>query len=194
MTSSSILYSVQTLLRSTISAGDVVVDATAGNGRDTVFLADCVGSSGVVYAFDIQEAALQATASATSHHVAHVRLVHAGHHEMLSHVDPAHVGCVAAVVFNLGYLPGGDKSIVTTSETTIVGVEQALELLRPEGMLVVVCYKHDQGQREYDVLRSMLHAMPQHRASVLECNFINQVGNPPMAFVVVKQPLQKELT
>lgn len=191
MNTSSILYTVHTFLRAAVHPGDIVVDATAGNGNDTVFLAECVGSSGVVYSFDVQEAALQATARATSHYAGHLRLVHAGHHEMLSHVDPAHIGRVAAAVFNLGYLPGGDKSIVTTPETTIAAVEQALELLRPEGMLVVVCYNHDQGQREYEHLRTMLQAMSQHRASVLECNFINQVGNPPMAFVVVKQQLQK---
>lgn len=189
MTSSSILYTVQALLQRAITPGDVVIDATAGNGRDTVFLASCVGPAGTVYAFDIQEPALQATAIATSDLAARVRLVHAGHHLMRNHVDPVDVGRVAAVVFNLGYLPGGDKTITTTSETTIAGVEQALTMLRPDGMLVVVCYKHDHGQREYEALRVMLQSIPQQQASVLECNFINQVGNPPMAFVVTKQPL-----
>lgn len=192
MTSSSILYTVHTLLQRAITPGDVVIDATAGNGRDTVFLAGCVGPTGTVYAFDIQEPALQATAIATSNLAARVRLVHAGHHAMLDHVDPTDVGDVAAVVFNLGYLPGGDKAIMTTSETTIAGVEQALTILRPDGMLVVVCYKHDHGQREYEALREVLQSIPQRQASVLEYNFINQMGNPPMAFVVSKQPLQKE--
>ena len=192
MTSSSILYTVHTLLQRAIIPGDVVIDATAGNGRDTVFLADCVGPTGIIYAFDIQEPALQATAIATSNLAARVRLVHAGHHEMLHHVDHVHVGHIAAVVFNLGYLPGGDKAIMTTSETTIAGVEQALTILRSDGMLIVVCYKHDHGQREYKALREVLQSIPQQQASVLEYNFINQMGNPPMAFVVTKQSLQKE--
>ncbi len=192
MNTSSILYTVHTFLRAAVHPGDIVVDATAGNGYDTLFLADCVGRDGVVYAFDIQAAAVAATNTVISACNADVRVLHAGHHEMLSHIDAIHIGRVKAVVFNLGYLPGGDKGMVTQADTTLQGIEQALEVLCADGSLIVVCYMHDDGRTEYEQVRTWLTNLPQQRASVLECNFRNQVGNPPMAFVVTKQPHQKE--
>lgn len=188
MKSSSMLSYVHTFLRAAITPGDVVVDATAGNGHDTLFLAKCVGSSGVVYAFDIQSAALEATARITENVDADVRLRLAGHEHMAEHVDAVHHGSIRAVVFNLGYLPSGDKAVTTTADTTTTAVQQAIDLLAPNGVLAIVCYLHDQGRVEYDALLSALAALPQHSASVLECRFRNQQGNPPVAFVVTKQP------
>lgn len=191
MKSSSILSYVHTLLRAAISPGDVVIDATAGNGHDTLFLATCVGSSGVVYAFDIQSAALHATAAITENAGADIRLRLAGHQHMAEQVDAEHHGGIRAVVFNLGYLPSGDKGVTTTADTTTTAVQQAIDLLAPNGVLAIVCYLHDQGRVEYDALLGVLAALPQHQATVLECRFRNQQGNPPVAFVVTKQPHTK---
>src|SRR5690606_3119323 len=97
--------------------GMVAVDATAGNGYDTVFLAGRVGPTGRVYAFDIQEEALRETrARITEQGLAdRVELIHAGHERLLEYVN----GPINAMVFNLGYRPRGDKRVITRPETTI---------------------------------------------------------------------------
>lgn len=187
MKTSSILHAVHTLLRAAITQGDVVIDATAGNGHDTVFLAGCVGANGTVYAFDIQSEAINATTCATAEVHATVHVVHAGHEELRRYIDPIHAGHIRAVVFNLGFLPGGDKSVVTTPDSTVAAIEQALDLLCADGVLVVVCYQHDAGREEYERVRDVLVRIPQHTASVLQCRFCNQAGNPPTAFIVTKQ-------
>ena len=107
--------------------GDRAVDATAGNGWDTLFLARLVGPDGRVYAFDIQQAALDETAALLRKNklLERVDLIHAGHEAMASYVKEP----VAAVMFNLGYLPGGDHSIVTRPESTLRGLAAALQLL-----------------------------------------------------------------
>ncbi len=192
MKSSSILHTVHTLLSAAITPGDVVIDATAGNGHDTVFLARCVGASGTVYAFDIQSEAINATKRATAEVDATVHVIHAGHEDLRRYIDPVHAGHIRAAVFNLGYLPGGDKAVVTTPETTVAAIEQVLDLLCSDGLFAVVCYQHDAGRQEFERVRDVLMRIPQHTASVLQCSFCNQVGNPPMAFVVTKQPYQKE--
>lgn len=191
MKSSSILHTVHTLLSAAITPGDVVIDATAGNGHDTVFLSRCVGASGTVYAFDIQSEAIKATKRATAEVDATVHVIHAGHEDLRRYIDPVHAGHIRAAVFNLGYLPGGDKAVVTTPETTVAAIEQVLDLLCADGLFAVVCYQHDAGRQEYERLRDVLMRIPQHTASVLQCSFCNQSGNPPVAFVVTKQKLPK---
>lgn len=191
MKSNSILHTVHTLLAAAITPGDVVIDATAGNGHDTVFLARCVGASGTVYAFDIQSEAIYATKRAIAGVDATVHVVQAGHEELRRYIDPVHAGHIRAAVFNLGYLPGGDKAVVTAPETTIAAIEQVLDLLCADGLLIVVCYHHDTGREEYERVRHVLMRIPQHTASVLQCSFCNQAGNPPMAFVVTMQSQQK---
>lgn len=128
--------------------GDVAVDATAGNGHDTVFLAECVGPEGRVFAFDCQpEAIAQTRTRLVEHGVdARVELV-LGDHAQLADVVPA-ARC-GAVLFNLGYLPGGDHAITTSVATTIPALDASLTRLRPGGVLSVVVYPgHPEGARE----------------------------------------------
>jgi hypothetical protein len=104
---------------------------------------------------------------------------------MERHVLPDHIGIVAAVVFNLGYLPGGDKSITTKAESTVQAVEQSLQILRDGSPLIIVCYRHPEGNREFDVLQQFCSDLPQTRYTVMRTEFVNQRGNPPVVFVVV---------
>jgi tRNA A58 N-methylase Trm61 len=124
-----------------------VIDATCGNGHDTLLLAELAGRSGRVWAFDIQEAAL----TATRHRLRQagiedrVTLLQKGHETIREYVRER----VSAVVFNLGYLPAGDRSIVTRPETTVEALEQALELLAVGGVVTVTVYPgHDGGLNE----------------------------------------------
>lgn len=135
-------------LAAVLRPGDLAIDATAGNGHDTVFLAERVGESGRVLAFDVQE---QAIASAKARVDAaglaeRVEFFHASHSEISRHAPP---GSVAAVVFNLGYLPGSDHAVITLREETLAALSQSLEVLRSGGLLSVICYPgHPGGDEE----------------------------------------------
>jgi ubiquinone/menaquinone biosynthesis C-methylase UbiE len=136
---------VQEILKPMIRPGDLVIDATAGNGHDTVFLAECVGSTGKVLAFDVQ---LEALASARSRVGAAewVEFFHESHAKMSGH---ATAGSVAVVMFNLGYLPGENHELTTESSETLAALEVAARLLKPGGVLSVICYPgHPAGAAE----------------------------------------------
>lgn len=147
-------------LREMIAEGDVAIDATAGNGHDTLFLAELVGDGGKVLAFDVQEAAIDS---------ARRRVEEAGfggraefflksHAEMGVHAEE---GSVAAVMFNLGYLPGADHGIATGGDT-IVALEAAARLLKKGGALSVVCYPgHEGGDGEAEIVEKWMAGLPE---------------------------------
>lgn len=146
------------LLRPLIQAGDLVIDATAGNGHDTVFLADCVGPSGRVIAFDVQEEAIRSAALRVdeanfSERVAfHLK----SHVQMMDHAQPR---SVAVVMFNLGYLPGEDHGTTTTAAETLTAMDAAAHMLKPGGVLSVVCYPgHAAGALEAKAVESWMTA------------------------------------
>lgn len=131
-----------------LRVGELAVDATAGNGHDTVFLAERVGPTGRVLAFDIQAAAIEATRArlAAAGLAERVGLVLGSHGDLAQHVAP---GGVAAVMFNLGYFPGGDHAVITRTADTLRALGAAVAALRPGGILTVVCYPgHPGGEEE----------------------------------------------
>lgn len=135
-------------LAAVLREGDLAIDATAGNGHDTLFLTRQVGASGKVIAFDIQEEAIRSTrARLEAEGVGdRVTLFQESHAKLREHVVP---GAAAAVMFNLGYLPGGDVSRITEREETLEALGQALEVLRSGGLLSIVCYPgHPGGDEE----------------------------------------------
>lgn len=123
--------------------GHLAIDATVGKGYDTLFLAERVGPEGRVEGFEIQEAALAIARPLLARHP-QVNLHHRGHEHMAGIVH----GRANAILFNLGYLPSGDKSIITTPETTQQGLAAALTLLNDGGILSVVVYPGHPGGRE----------------------------------------------
>lgn len=172
-----------------LTAGAVTVDATAGNGHDTLFLAGRVGAAGIVYAFDVQRAALDETTRrlATAGEDRQLRLRAAGHETMTGEVAPEHRGRLAAVMFNLGYLPGGDKSKTTCRETTLSALGQALELLAPAGLMTVVCYPgHPAGAGEASAVARFLGGLEQVDYRVLRYGFENLANAPPFLLAVEK--------
>lgn len=144
--------------------GSIVVDATAGGGVDTLALATLVGPKGTVYAFDIQQEALARTqarlAAADALHQVRLRLLdHAG---MADAIDPKHKGLISAIMFNLGYLPGGDPSVITQPATTIEALQSALSLLMPGGIVTCVLYPgHPGGDLEAAAVEAWAAGLPQ---------------------------------
>lgn len=177
------------LLKDSLTPGDIAVDGTVGNGFDTVFLADLVGEEGHVYGFDIQQAAIDQTEKklASEKVTERCTLFTAGHEQVTYRIPEKHHGQIKAAIFNLGYLPGGDKSIITHFETTISSVEQLLDIMAPGGMIVLVIYHgHPGGAEERDHLLEYAAALSQHRAHVLQYQFINQVNDPPFILAIEK--------
>lgn len=141
------------ILETHIAPGDCVIDATVGNGHDTLFLTGQVTSTGVVYGFDIQACALDATAKyltgRSGEKVADVRLFHICHSMMDACIDSVHQQQISCVMFNLGYLPGGDHAFTTGPATTIKAIQCALRLLRPGGVISIIVYRaHDDAELE----------------------------------------------
>ena len=129
-------YLAREVLSQAIHAGDSAVDATMGNGHDTLFLAEQVGPAGHVYAFDIQSGAVESTRKLLESHGVLERVTLFCHsHEDLAQLVPSPV---SAAVFNLGWLPGGDHRVTTRCASTEKAVRGALELIRPGG-IVTVC-------------------------------------------------------
>ncbi|MCH1625407.1 class I SAM-dependent methyltransferase [Ferdinandcohnia quinoae] len=178
------------LLELAINENDIAVDATVGNGHDTVLLANLVGENGHVFGFDIQESAIENTTfRLKENQVAHrVTLVNQSH-DQIKNTIPLHFhGKISAAIFNLGYLPGGNKDIVTKPQSTIHAIEQLLEIMSPEGIIVLVIYHgHEQGEIERDQLLEYTSNIDQKVAHVLTYRFTNQMNNPPFIIAIEKR-------
>lgn len=174
---------VHLLLRQLVRPGDRVVDATCGNGKDTLLLAELVGENGFVFAFDIQEAALERSAArlAEAGLGSRVTLLAAGHEELARLVTTP----VAAVVFNLGWLPGGNRELITRSETTVPALESALRLLHAGAVLTITCYPgHDGGDAETAAVLAWAAALPAHRYHVWRMGQLNVSAAAPFCLVI----------
>ncbi|TDF96319.1 class I SAM-dependent methyltransferase [Paenibacillus piri] len=187
----SILSYAHKLIEERIAPGEAVVDATAGNGVDTLFLAKLVGPEGSVDAFDIQQQALDKTGQRIRKEqpdYSHVRL-HLRSHDQLEAVLPEALhGRLGAVMFNLGYLPGNDHDTVTTPASTIPALQKSAKLLRKGGILTVVLYTgHEGGEQEALAVRQWAEQLPQQQFQVLEYRFMNQQNHPPYLIAVEKR-------
>ena len=152
------------LIRQTLLDGDWTIDATVGNGRDTVLLAELVGRTGRVFGFDVQRTALEATEERLGP-LPHVTLFHAGHEQMTARLPEDAKGRIAAVMFNLGYLPGSDKEVITEEHTTLAALQQAIALLKPHGLITLVLYPgHEGGAKEAEAVKSFAHNLSEEFA------------------------------
>ncbi|MFO7952094.1 MAG: class I SAM-dependent methyltransferase [Bacillota bacterium] len=166
-----------------INKGDYAVDATAGNGYDTLFLAENVGIDGHVYAFDVQEEALNTTFDKLKKESLEKRVsLHLTGHENLSeHVREQ----VSIVMYNLGYLPGGNHNITTYYQTTLESIKQALTLVGPGGLISIVLYPgHHQGAVEKENLLPYLENLPASEYAVAYYRMTDQQHAPPELAIV----------
>lgn len=174
------------LLEKEVEIGDIVVDATAGNGHDSKFLAELVGEQGQVYAFDIQQQALDNTAELLKINslTKQCKLIKSDHAELDKYIKQE----LNAVIFNLGYLPGADKNIITKSESTIAALKKALELLKTKGIIVLVIYSgHSGGEKERQSVLEYSSNLDYKKYNVLNYKFLNQPGPPPEIVAIKKR-------
>lgn len=179
------------LLGPRLQAGDVVVDATAGNGHDTVFLAQHVMPGGRVFAFDVQAEAIEATRVRVSELRFEisgnkgVTLHHAGHERMAELLPVEARGRLRAVMFNLGYLPGGDKTRITRGETTLSALKQALDWLAPDGVMTVVVYPgHEGGREEAAAVLQWISDLPSDTHEAQRLGYVNFRPTTPFCLAV----------
>ncbi len=148
-----------------IKAGDTCIDATMGNGHDTLFLAQSVGTTGRVYAFDIQNTAVEATRVLLIHNQlqSRVNVIKASHQVMQDYItDP-----VKAIMFNLGYLPGGNKSIITRTTNTLAALNASIKLLTTPGCLTIIAYPgHAGGEDEAATIKDWTKHLPDNHFQI----------------------------
>ncbi len=172
-------------LREKVKPGDRVIDATCGNGGDTLVMAELVGSRGKVWSFDIENEALSR---------AKVRLTEAGYNSWVEFVEAGHESLagyvsepVRAVVFNLGYLPGSSKETVTRPETTLAALEHASRLLIPGGIILVVVYTgHPGGAEEGCVVEEWAMGLPSNDFNVWCNRMLNRQKHAPYLLLIEK--------
>lgn len=179
-------YIAADCLRRFLLPGDTVIDATMGNGHDTLMLCELVGDSGCVHAFDVQEQAIENTKSRLeAAGVAHRAQLHLdGHQNMMQYVKAP----VQAIMFNLGWLPGGDKSVTTRWETTRIAVESALRLLEIGGVCIICVYPgHAAGDYERSQLTLRLSQIRPQDFNIVHHRFINAGEGAPECYILQKQ-------
>jgi len=173
------------VIKDKLKSGDIAVDATCGNGYDSVLLSTIVGREGKIYCFDVQEDAIKLTEeklineSALNNWV----LIHDGHENLDKYISFN----VNAAIFNLGYLPKGNHEIITTPENTISAIQKLMDRLVPGGIIVIVSYYgHKGGYEEMSKLSVFVKSIDNKKYTVIKSEFVNQINCPPMLITIEK--------
>ena len=170
-----------------LSPGSVAVDATMGNGHDTLWLCNLVGETGRVYAFDVQQEALEHTRMRLqeANMLSRAKLFLSGHQYMANFVQES----ADCVLFNLGWLPGAAHCVTTKTQTTLTAVQAALAILKDGGLLTICVYPgHEEGMRELDALIEWASSLNPQAFDVIHKRYLNQRNNPPQLIAVLKRP------
>ena len=160
--STSLVVQARRYISENIAPGDVVIDATTGNGHDTELMARCVGENGHVIGFDIQDEAIANTRQRLERAglIERVKLLNKDHARLSSHLPNNVLGIVSLVTFNLGFLPGSDKLRTTAVETTIAALNDAVSVVKTQGKIVVMTYAgHECGKNETKSVKQWLHQL-----------------------------------
>ncbi|MCO4464276.1 SAM-dependent methyltransferase [Streptococcus infantarius subsp. infantarius] len=174
-------------LAEVLDDGAVAVDATMGNGNDTAFLAQHAKK---VYAFDVQEQALKSTQERLEKQaISNAQLILDGHQNLDKYVSEP----IRAAIFNLGYLPSADKTVITKPDTTLVAIEKILERLEIGGRLaIMIYYGHEGGDMEKDAVLEYVNQLDQWLFTVMLYQPLNQINQPPFLVMIEKLKQSKE--
>ncbi len=198
-----------------IQKGDWVIDGTAGQGYDTLFLAQQVGQKGTVLSFDIQKKAIEATErmlrTQTQGYTIEmlednrnsfyqftnvpqgVYLIHQSHEKIDYFRDYLGGGTqpIACIMFNLGYLPNGDKKMTTHTQSTEQAILKSLELLKEGGIISLVTYPgHEEGMREDEAIQKLLKPLPGKKYEIIQIQYVNRSEKAPKQYLIYKRCCQ----
>ncbi len=175
---------IEFFINNFVRPGDFAVDATAGNGYDTQKLCEAVGKDGTVLGFDIQKCAIETTEKRLKENgFSNFKLICDSHSNIDKYVNLP----VSAVIFNLGYLPGGNHNICTQAETTIKAIDKSLELLIQTGFIAItVYYGKNSGTKEKDALMEYFKSIDHKKYTVTTHDFYNRPNNPPLTVIIRK--------
>jgi hypothetical protein len=189
MKRSSLVNTAHDLIRDILRPGDIAIDATVGNGHDTAFLAEQVGTAGQVYGFDIQQAAIDSTREKFRKNGRPdcLTLFQASHADLNDKI-PAHLhGKIKAFMFNLGYLPGGDKNVITLTESTLAALTAAARILAVNGIITLLAYPgHQGGDLETDQVKNWCGQLDARQFGVRTIYSSEHKDTAPRLFVIRK--------
>lgn len=171
--------------RRLVQPGDFVIDATVGNGRDTLFLCQLalLENQGMVWGFDIQAIALEKAhrlikESLPEPLVSRVKLFQQSHSQFPKEIPPHSVKLIA---YNLGYLPGGNKGITTIVQTTLASLEDAKKLIMPGGAISITCYPgHPEGKQEEEALINYMRSLSPQSWNCCYHQWLNRAESPSL--------------
>ena len=182
----SALNIIHKIIRERVQPGDLCIDATAGRGNDALFLAELVGETGHVTAFDIQQDAVDSTKKLLEEHgmTSRTDVLLKSHSEMDEVFEEGTVSCIT---FNFGWLPKGDHNIFTNKSTSIPAIEKGLKLLKSGGMMtLIIYYGRETGFEERDALLEYLPTIDSSRFTAIEMPFVNRPNCPPIPIIILK--------
>lgn len=192
----SVLSFAHKLAEGRLQSGGFAIDATAGTGADTLYLAKLAGPRGRVFAFDIQKEALELTHNRLSkeptERLAEVSLYQDSHSNMKDRIPAEYHGKISVIMFNLGYLPSdqADKHIITLTDSTLSALEASLDLLAPGGVVTIVLYPgHDGGGQEAAAVEAWASALPKRTAQAIVYRGIQRPNAPYLIALERKKPL-----
>jgi 16S rRNA C1402 N4-methylase RsmH len=168
--------------------GALAVDATVGNGYDALFLAHRVGPRGKVLGFEVQKAALAGAREILKFvgSIDRVSLIHDSHTRLADYLPAG--ASIAGAMFNLGYLPRGNRQIITQPETTVRALRSALEHLAEQGRVTLLAYRgHEGGVPEYQEVRRFLEELPEDQWVVQELASTSDSPTAPRLFRILKK-------
>jgi len=164
----------------------VVVDATMGNGFDTLYLRSKLDEKAFLYAFDIQKTAIENTKKRLIENkiYSNIKLINDSHVEFKKYIDKK----VDLIVYNLGYLPKGDKNITTLSESTLESIKNGMDILNYEGLIIITIYPgHIEGEKELNVISKFLKSVDQKNFEIMKMEFYNHINNPPVLYIIERK-------
>ena len=178
---------VHSVLSVSIEEGDFCIDATAGKGKDTLFLCEQVGENGKVLAFDIQKDAIEQAENLIRDHGCQnrVQFLLEGHENMDKYAEKE---SASVILFNLGYLPGGNHNLATKESTTLEAAQKGLSILRKQGVMCICIYSGgDSGFSEKEAVLAWAEQLPAKVYDVISCPFMNKPNNPPLPVFIRKR-------
>lgn len=171
-----------------VMPGDLVIDATCGNGHDTLFLAKLAltSQSGALFAFDIQPQALENTQRLVQTELpadlySRIKIIRNCHSKFPEEILTK---SVKLIVYNLGYLPGGNKNQTTMTNTTLESIASAQELIADEGLISVTCYPgHPEGKVEEEALLTYAASLDPRKWNCTHHRWLNRKNSPTLLFI-----------